>query len=159
MQYLHCQTYPLLSLLGFKADTLLTSSEYKAWVRFTSDYLGILRQPKYVNIFQVYKPMPARETGLSRDVLDRAHSHYIGKVYIYHNLFKSMVEKIPLEKYKWHKGHGQQYKYKGVALTMAEQIALIKINEIIDIITPDLEKEFDDWHINSEKSKKKKNED
>lgn len=39
-----------------------------------------------------------------------------------------MIEKIPLTEAKFQK------RYKGIALTKAEEIALLKINEIIDYL-------------------------
>lgn len=45
-----------------------------------------------------------------------------------------MIEKIPVEGYKQHQGEGDQLSYKGIALTKGEQVAIEKINEVIDMI-------------------------
>jgi len=44
------------------------------------------------------------------------------------------LEKIPLEKYKWHQGEGSQWSYQGIALNPKEQAIAFKVNEMIAYI-------------------------
>ena len=44
------------------------------------------------------------------------------------------LERIPLEKYKWHQGEGSQWSYKGIALNPKEQAIAFKLNEVIAYI-------------------------
>jgi len=44
------------------------------------------------------------------------------------------LERIPLEKYKWHQGEGSQWSYQGIALNPKEQALAFKLNEVIAYI-------------------------
>jgi len=44
------------------------------------------------------------------------------------------IERIPLDKYKWHQGEGSQWSYNGIALNPKEQAIAFKVNEMIAYI-------------------------
>jgi len=46
----------------------------------------------------------------------------------------TIISRIPVEPYKWHKGEGKQYGYKGIAMTPVEQAAVEKINQLVDFL-------------------------
>jgi len=46
----------------------------------------------------------------------------------------TIIDRIPIEPYKWHQGEGTQYGYKGVALTPIEQALADKANQLVDFL-------------------------
>jgi len=44
------------------------------------------------------------------------------------------LDRIPLEKYKWHQGEGSQWSFQGIALNPKEQALAFKLNEVIAYI-------------------------